>query len=432
MLKKSLFLSMFLIFLMTGCDKNPTETIKTVLNIMATVRTWYSPADSSYHSNSDVYVSNFSEIPAVTINGRSEDQLWRSASDLNFDYTETFDPGTKCDLVVNHKDETISGSVTVPSKFSILQPADNDTLKSRNMELSWEQSGSTDYYEVYIYYTYTDLLGYYQHNDTLIQNIKTTSITVVNFLPPASEVNRWSWGEIYVTAVNGPEMESGVHSNLSGDTNGFLWASYAAKVIRFSYPYVQTLFFDDFQNGLSHWILEGDWGLTGHYYLSPDSALTDSPRDYGYYYNPNTNISATINKSFNLSNVVNPYLMLYSRVYVEENADYANIQTSTDGGTTWVTIISFTGNEYLYPQEYDKISLKSVEGKSDVMLRFNLTSDGQTEYDGWYIDDVEIKGTVPSRASIAKPAIEIIPEEKLFLISLKKFLSKLNYNITLD
>ncbi|MBI4685798.1 MAG: hypothetical protein HY755_11460 [Nitrospirae bacterium] len=155
-----------------------------------------------------------------------------------------------------------------------------------------------------------------------------------------------------------------------------------------------TYFSDTFESGLGRWLVSGyDWGLTTSTYRSPTYSLTDSPSGD---YVANTNVSATLANSIDLSASTSPVLTFWHKHdipdcdYWDWQKDHGYVEISQDGGSTWSTIKSIacsTQNTW----SYEQIDLSSYK-TSSVKIRFRLSSDGDENVgDGWYIDDVEIK-----------------------------------------
>jgi len=155
-----------------------------------------------------------------------------------------------------------------------------------------------------------------------------------------------------------------------------------------SYP-----FFDDMEGGTGNWTFDAPWNLTEEYAHSGNYSWTDSPNEF---YQNNTEIS--LNMSIDLRFATMPVLSFWHRYSLEPNSDYGYVDVSDDSGQTWTTLYFVTGHQTEWVEE--KIDLTEYALKEDVRVRFRLKTDGQTRYDGWYIDDVRIAETT---ASISYP-----------------------------
>jgi hypothetical protein len=145
-------------------------------------------------------------------------------------------------------------------------------------------------------------------------------------------------------------------------------------------------FVDDFEQGIGNWTVSGyDWNVTDTQSRSTSHSLTDSP---GANYVANADTATTLTKPLDLSNSTKPVLSFWYRGDLGYG-DYARVDVSKDGGVTWASIWSAT-NQVLSTWSLISLDLTSYK-TSSFKVRFRITSNGDTEKDGWYIDDVEIK-----------------------------------------
>jgi hypothetical protein len=149
----------------------------------------------------------------------------------------------------------------------------------------------------------------------------------------------------------------------------------------------QTIeFSDDFESGLSAWTLTGTWGTSTAYAFSGSNALADSPTGN---YVPNTDATATLATPIDLSTALDATLNFQAVYDIEAGFDYCYVEAQADGGT-WVTLDAFDGEGLLSPWVGYSYSLGGFVGSSSVLIRFRFFSDGAVEYDGIFIDDVEV------------------------------------------
>lgn len=148
---------------------------------------------------------------------------------------------------------------------------------------------------------------------------------------------------------------------------------------------------DTYEGGTANWTFTGTWGLTTSSSHSATHSLTDSPA--GSYGN-SINTSAQLIGARPMSRV-----RFWHKYATEANFDYANVQVSGNGGTSWTTVASYNGTLSTWTQV--SIDLGAYVGQN-LLLRFQLTSDSNTTADGWYIDDLEIEGAAAAFA-MAKP-----------------------------
>jgi len=147
-------------------------------------------------------------------------------------------------------------------------------------------------------------------------------------------------------------------------------------------PPRDTVFFDDFESGLS-WNrggTGGNWGVA-----SPGAggakSLQDSPG--GNYGNDwDTYVWTTVN----LTGYDGATLTFTHRYNIETNWDYAYVEVSPDG-ITWTRLASYTGVQTSWRTE--TLDLSPFAG-GVVYLRFRLVTDYSVTYDGWYVDNVRV------------------------------------------
>ncbi len=144
------------------------------------------------------------------------------------------------------------------------------------------------------------------------------------------------------------------------------------------------VFSDDMESGTSQWIADSPWGQITTDSHSPATAWTDSPD--GNYAN-NTDVSLTTT-SLDLSGVSSATLHFWHHYNTEFGDDIGYVEISTDGGTNWIELASYSGT--LSDWTGVQLDLSDYLPNADVRIRFRLTSDYNYTYDGWYLDDVSI------------------------------------------
>jgi len=126
----------------------------------------------------------------------------------------------------------------------------------------------------------------------------------------------------------------------------------------------------------------GNWGRQ---YINAEYGygINDSP--FGNY-DPNMQHSCSLIEPFNLTYFTHAYLSVTSLTALENNADFGYVQISTDQ-INWETKASVTG---LWEIEELFIDLDPYLDSHQLYLRFLIVTDGQNEYQGWFIDNVAI------------------------------------------
>ncbi len=195
-----------------------------------------------------------------------------------------------------------------------------------------------------------------------------------------------------------PGSSSGIIINLNSGS------SYSrSEVLELVIGEPQAIFFDDFENGIDNWQLNGDWGLTEDAF-SGLYALTDSPD--GNYQEAQETI-AQLTTDINFQFVLSPYVKFNAKWDIEPNYDFIRFQALiADSG--WITL----SGEYTEPGSgqiaqpfgehgYDDLQEDWVEetiyldylgGFEIEGFRFIQTSDNFVEGDGFSIDNFQILG----------------------------------------
>lgn len=143
------------------------------------------------------------------------------------------------------------------------------------------------------------------------------------------------------------------------------------------------------------------WDSTHKSFYSEPNSYTDSKN--GNYVN-NATVTMTLTNPINLSGYPNPRLRFQTRFEIESDWDYGQVQVSTNNGTTWIALIGqytepsvgsfqppgepvYDGSQSSWVKE--EISLANYIS-SQFKIRFRLRTDGGTNRDGWYVDDIGV------------------------------------------
>ena len=195
-----------------------------------------------------------------------------------------------------------------------------------------------------------------------------------------------------------PGSSSGIIINLNSES------SYSrSEILEFVIGEPQSIFFDDFENGIDNWQLNGDWGLTENAF-SGLYALTDSP-DGDYQESQQT--IAQLTTDINFQFVSNPFVKFNAKWDIESNYDFIRFQVLiADSG--WITLSGeyteagsgqpaqpFGEHGYDDLQEdwvEETIHLDYLDGIDIEGFRFVQTSDNFVEGDGFSIDNFQILG----------------------------------------
>jgi len=162
------------------------------------------------------------------------------------------------------------------------------------------------------------------------------------------------------------------------------------------YPYC-SIYSDNVEGGVD-WTFELPWAITSESSHSPIHSWTDSP---GGNYGNDLDKSVT-SKTFDFSSYTGITLSFWHKYITEAGWDYANVEYNAGSG--WFPVATYDGNHNTWTQEH--IQIPELDGQANSRIRFHLTSDSNTVYDGWHFDDVEIIGGGPSCVSLYPPVAE--------------------------
>ena len=246
-----------------------------------------------------------------------------------------------------------------------------------------------------LYYRTNQGSGYSQF--TSVTGVSTEGTTVYNFTIPAQPMG--TSVQYYIAAqdaagslvVTSPTGGSGI--NPPGSTPPQLFHQFFVAQA--------TIAFSDSAHNTSQWTPTSSWGVTTTKYVSAPTSFTDSP--VGNYL-ANTNSTMTLNNSVNLSNILGANLSFDLQFDIEIDWDYAQLQITTDNGTTWAPLAGLYTNlgtgtfqpngQPLYDGAQttwvrETVDLSAYSGRQ-VKFRFFMRSDGSVQKDGIYIDNMMV------------------------------------------
>jgi flagellin-like protein len=160
----------------------------------------------------------------------------------------------------------------------------------------------------------------------------------------------------------------------------------------------QTIFSEDMESD-PDWYTGGyedewDWGicLGGPGYGNAHSGTRCYGTDMSgsnFHYNDDADCYVRVGP-IDLNDATSATLTFWDYFEIETNYDYVRLQVY-DG--SWHTVATYTGYQTSWTEKsYD---LSSYVGE-DIYIRWNLDSDGNIEYDGYYLDDVTLTATQSS------------------------------------
>ena len=163
--------------------------------------------------------------------------------------------------------------------------------------------------------------------------------------------------------------------------HSYMRASLARSTIAGEYI-KNIVFFDDVEGGNIGWTTTGGWYITDTDYHSYNHSWYTGP----YSNNADWSLESPL---LDLSNLRNVTLSFWTHYSIESGYDFGYVEVSSDGGSSWTRIDSFTGLRTSWTMfTYNITSYVSSQFK----IRFRLRSDYIVTDDGWWIDDIRIVG----------------------------------------
>ncbi len=152
-------------------------------------------------------------------------------------------------------------------------------------------------------------------------------------------------------------------------------------------------FLDNGEGGSATWIADPPWALDAEAAASGAMGWSDSP---GTNYGDNVNASLTLVAPVNISGWSRPTLMIHQQYHFLAG-DFGYIEVSTNAGSSWSTLASFTAASSSWSRvRYD---LSAYSGGPSFLVRFRVTSDASGNAGGWKLDNISISdapGMVPT------------------------------------
>lgn len=167
--------------------------------------------------------------------------------------------------------------------------------------------------------------------------------------------------------------------------------------------YMPVSLLDDDLEAIGNWERSSGslWNLSTSNPFQGSRSLTESPSGN---YRANENSSIQYRHAIDLSNATSAFLSFWVRHRAENSYDKMEVQLSTDAGNNWTPVCgngtvkesvnsignrpSLTGMREVWRKE--TVDLRNYLNQADVRLQFAFTANDENQYDGFYIDNVEI------------------------------------------
>ncbi len=151
-----------------------------------------------------------------------------------------------------------------------------------------------------------------------------------------------------------------------------------------------TLFADDGEGVPSGWTVQSPWALSTEAAASPTHAWSDSP---GGIYGNNVDSSLT-SPLLDLTGKTGVELAFRHIYDLEAGWDYGHVEISTNGGSSWTEIVAYDGDSTA-TWKLETLSLPALDNAAQARFRFRISTDVNTQRDGWHVDDIELRSLAP-------------------------------------
>ncbi len=145
-----------------------------------------------------------------------------------------------------------------------------------------------------------------------------------------------------------------------------------------------------FETNQPGWTFTGNWTLWPGVGRNGGAALVDSPGDY-----PNS-ASYYAQVAVDLRGMNWPVLKFWDRHAIANN-DWGRLYVSGNGGASWTCVYGVSSVRTNWSEQ--SIDLSPWKNSEQVWVRFQMDTDGNTQDDGWYVDDVFLGEHTPPAAT---------------------------------
>ncbi|MBE0543954.1 MAG: hypothetical protein IH623_21635, partial [Verrucomicrobia bacterium] len=235
-----------------------------------------------------------------------------------------------------------------------LNPLDQITVSS--LRLTWTEAAIPNFKEYRIYRSET---GAPDENSTLLTII--TNQTATAFTDTGLTSRKTYLYRVYLYDSN----DTGVPSNQASTMTAGVPNEWA----------------DDFESAHPAWTFTGNWTRWPGVGRDGSTALVDSPGDY-----PN-NSQTHAQFGLDLNGLRWPVFKFHDRHAFADN-DWGRVYVSGNGGVSWMSVYSASATRTNWAEQ--TIDLSPWRNQSQVWVRFQVNTDGSSQNDGWYLDDLSV------------------------------------------
>ncbi len=240
-----------------------------------------------------------------------------------------------------------------------------DEITSATMRLNWTEAAIGNFKEYRVYRS--DSSGVSESSALLavITNRATTTFA------DSGLVGRKTY---YYRVYLYNQYDDGVGSNQSSATTAGIGMPWMA----------------DFETTQPGWTFTGTWTPWPGSGRNGTAGLVDSPGDY-----PNSS-SHYAQCAVDLRGTAWPVLRFWDR-HIIAAGDWGRLFVSGDAGGSWTRVYGVSETRTNWTEQ--TIDLSPWKNNSQVWVRFQMDTDGGTQSDGWYLDDVSLGEYKPAPAA---------------------------------
>lgn len=264
------------------------------------------------------------------------------------------------------------------------------------------------------------------------QNYVVTNAGIASFTWVAAHTQAWLDVSI-ATATLAPGTATNVAVCINSNANALAYGTYVesvtfsnassgAKQTRAATLNVQppTIFLADFEDGSGGYSPDGFsyevtgassnlWHPTTHRAVSPTHSQYFGREGFWDYDNGLTNAGKLVSSSISLAGIAAPITLSFKYFLVTENFppyDAALVEISTNAGSTWITLATLADAATFTTLTFD---ISAHAGKNLlVRFTFDTMDDILNFFEGWYVDDVEVRGPAGNQPPVVSSA-QVLP-----------------------
>lgn len=143
-----------------------------------------------------------------------------------------------------------------------------------------------------------------------------------------------------------------------------------------------TILRDSAENGTANFPTMTNWSIVTNKYLSPTHSFKGACTNSG--------VNQMISVPLNVSTYPSVYLSWYQKYALEAGYDYGFVDVSSNNGSTWSRLATFNGKDSATWKLQSFDITPYVYGSSNMLVRFRDSCDSNTNWDGWYVDNINV------------------------------------------